>query len=168
MEAVFVAFDGFDARERLYVVQRLREEDVTVKFAVAGEDVHDSEGEPLVSDVDLEDEGVYDLVHVSDGNPADDELKRGAEFVRRNSEEGAFVTAVGEGVRVLVKAGVAEDRQVAAAGETADAVEEEGGRAYDEPVVVDAKFVTARGGDDLPVFGGDLVRKLRRARVKDL
>jgi transcriptional regulator GlxA family with amidase domain len=167
MEALFVAADGFDARERLYVIQRLREEDVSVRLA--GGEVSDTDGNSLAPDVSpAESEDDYDLVHVADGNWDGESLRETAAAVRRNAESGAFVTAAGEGVRVLVVAGVAGNRQVAATGEVAEAVEESGGRAYDEAVVVDAKFVTTRGCEDLPVFGGDLVRKLRRARVKDL
>ncbi len=168
MEALFVAADGFDARERLYVLKRLREEDVEVDIATDGEAV-DSGGEEADADVYLgETRNVYDLVHVSGGNRGRDETQRTGEAVKRNAAEGAFVTAVGEGVGILAAAGEAEDRQVSATGDTAEAVESAGGRAYDEPVIVDGKFVTTRGGDDLPEFGGEVVRKVRRSRVKDL
>jgi putative intracellular protease/amidase len=151
MEALFVAADGFDGRERLYVAQRLREEDIEVEVIV-----------------DAEPTGTYDIVHVTGGDRDEEELKEAAEAVRRNVENGALVTAAGEGVRVLVEAGIAGDRQVAATGETAEVVEDTGGRAYDEPVVVDAKVVTTVGGDALAEFGGEVIRKVRRARLKDL
>jgi putative intracellular protease/amidase len=154
MEALFVAADGFDAREHLYVAERLREEDIDVEVAKAN-----ALKEPA---------GGYDLVHVTGGERSDEGVRGAASVVRRNAEDGALVTAAGEGVRVLVEAGVAEDRQVAAAGGVAEDAEDAGGRAYDEPVVVDAKVVTTVGGDALAEFGAEVVRKVRRARLKDL
>jgi transcriptional regulator GlxA family with amidase domain len=161
MEALFVACDGSDDRERLYVAERLREEDIDV-------DVAHPSGEGGRTDTEPADAVGYDLVHVTGGDRDAEERSEAAEAVRRNAEEGALVTAAGEGVRVLVEAGVAGDRQVAATGDVADAVRDAGGRAYDEAVVVDAKVVTTVGGDALPGFGAEVVRKVRRARLKDL
>jgi|GEM_PF-3081899 len=157
MDALFVAADGFDDRELLYVAQRLREEDVEV---VKARDVGDGTKTTL-------DDG-YDLVHVTGGERGEKERARVGDTVRHGTEDGALVTAVGEGVEVLVEAGVAGDRQVAARGDTAEKVRAVDGRAYDEPVVVDAKMLTTVGGDALAEFGAEVVRKVRRARLKDL
>lgn len=169
MEALFVAADGFDARERLYVLKRLREEDIEAEVAAGDGDAVDSEGEAVETDLYLGDAGGgYDLVHVSGGDHDSSEVREIGRIVEENAAEGAYVTAAGEGVRVLAETGEAEERQVAATGAAAEAVEEAGGHAYDEAVIVDARFVTTRGGDDLPEFGDEVVRKVRRSRVKDL
>jgi len=168
MEALFVAADGFDARERLYVLKRLREEDLEVEVA-ASDGTVDSDGDRVDADIRPEEAGSgYDLVHVSGGDRGKTETRETGEVVSENAANGALVTATGEGVRVLAEGGETADRQVAATGTVAETVEKEGGRAYDEPVIVDGKFVTTRGGDDLSEFGAEVVRKVRRSRVKDL
>jgi len=151
MEALFVAAEDADPRERLYVAQRLREEDVEV----------------TVWGADVEGQG-YDFVHVTGGERGDEERRSAAGVVRQNADEGALVTAAGEGVRVLAEAGVAEDRQVAAVGGVAEVVRDAGGRPYEEDVIVDAKVVTTLGGGALAEFGAEVVRKVRRSRLKDL
>ena len=88
MEALFVACDGSDDRERLYVAERLREEDIDV-------DVAHPSGEGGRTDTEPADAVGYDLVHVTGGDRDAEERSEAAEAVRRNAEEDALVTAAG-------------------------------------------------------------------------
>lgn len=170
MKALLVVTDGFDAHETLYVAERLREEDLEVDIAAEEDEAIDSEGDTVaaVSEIRGVEAREYEVVHISSGDRAECEREGAAGVVRDAASEGAFVTAAGKGVLILADAGEVEYRQVAATGEVAEAVEDAGGRAYDEPVIVDGRFVTTLGGDNLPAFGAEVVRKVRRARVKDL
>jgi putative intracellular protease/amidase len=98
------------------------------------------------------------LVGGRDGSDATDE--RLVQLVREFLLSGKPLVAYGEAVRIVVEAGGAAGRSVAANDDLKDAIDQAGATCVPAEIHVDESLITARASADLGEFADRLVREL--------
>jgi protease I len=105
----------------------------------------------------------YAALVIPGGPGSVDRLRASApvlQFVRDFTLLDRPIAAIGDGLALLVAAGVVRGRTLTSSHALRAAIREAGGSWVDVPVQVDQHLVTSRGSDDLRVFCGRLVDAL--------
>jgi protease I len=105
----------------------------------------------------------YDVAVIPGGSDASETVRhtgRVQELIAAMVEDGKAVAAVGHGVETLVSTDVVKGRRATCAEGVRDELELVGSEYLDRAVVTDGPVVTARGAEDLPVFGAAIMRLL--------
>ncbi len=179
---LLMAGDAAESLETLYPLQRLREEGFVVHVAAPRKKVfqtvvHDFEphmdtytekpgyrvsADKAFAEVNPEE---YDALYIAGGRaPEWIRNEPGAlEIVRHFFQAGKPVGAICHAAQVLIAAGVAKGRRMAAYGALKPDVEMAGGTLVDQEVVVDGNLVSARAWPDHPAILREFIRLLKGA-----
>ena len=167
MHGIILTADGVDDREFLYSLYRLEEEGVTVDVAApeAGpiEGIYGCPMEANLSFFDMWGADYYDVAVIPGGSDASETVRhtgRVQELIAAMVKASKVVAAIGHGVETLVSTDVVKERRATCAEGVRDELELVGSEYLDRAVVTDAPIVTARGAEDLPVFGAAIMRLL--------
>ncbi|MBV9028671.1 MAG: type 1 glutamine amidotransferase [Candidatus Eremiobacteraeota bacterium] len=118
--------------------------------------------EELVGDCTAED---FDALLIP-GGTSPDRIRGNREVHRLAREFDALkkpMFSIGHGAQVLISAQLLRGRQVTGANSIGDDIRNAGGLYRDQPTVIDANWVSSRGGDDLPQFNRAMLEKLAMA-----
>jgi protease I len=157
------AGDGYEDLELHYPRLRLQEEAAEVVVAGVQADTvfHGKHGYPCTSDVAFVHVDTDDFSGlVIPGGRMPDRLRtdeRVVAITRAFAEENKVVGAICHGGQILISAGLVAGRRMTCWKSVRDDLVNAGAKYVDEPVVVDAPFVTSRQPDDLPAFGAALI-----------
>jgi protease I len=86
--------------------------------------------------------------------------KEAIDFIRDFDAEDKMVAAICHGPRTLINAGIATGKHVTSWPSLKRDLTNAGAEWTDEPVVLDARLITSRNPDDLPVFNDMLLKEL--------
>jgi protease I len=82
------------------------------------------------------------------------------EFVRKFNDTGNTIAAICHGPQMLASAGLLEGRTITAYQKLKDEMVQAGAEFKNEPVIIDANFITSRDPGDLPQFDDALEKAL--------
>ena len=171
LKALIFGADGFEDLELFYPYHRLKEEGADVKIASMEKGkITGKHGYSVNVDVSFDevDPAAYDILVISGG--------RGPEKMRLNAKalditrhffsEDKPVAAICHGPQVLISAGVIKDRKATSWPGVIDDLKAAGAQVYDRDVVVDGNLVTSRSPGDLYAFGREMVKQLKKNKLK--
>ncbi|MDJ1421733.1 MAG: type 1 glutamine amidotransferase domain-containing protein [Candidatus Methanoperedens sp.] len=167
MRALMISADNFEDLELFYPLYRLKEEGVTVKVASMREGkITGKHGYPVDVDLTLDEvkPDEFDML-VLPGGRAPEKVrldKNALEIARFFFHQNKPVGAICHGVQTLISAGVIEGRRATCYIGIRDDLISAGAHYEDKEVVVDGNLITSRDPDDLPAFGRELIKILKK------
>jgi len=131
---------------------------------------HLDKGDVFQAEVAVEDASVddYDALVLPGGVANPDQLRTipaAVRFVRLFAESGRTVAVICHGPWTLIDAGVVEGRHLTSWPSLRTDLVRAGARWSDEPLVIDANFVSSRNPGDLPDFCDALVEQVASSEV---
>ncbi len=167
LRALMISADNFEDLELFYPLYRLKEEGVTVKVAsMRGGKITGKHGYPIDVDLTLDEAKPeeFDML-VLPGGRAPEKVrldKNALEIARFFFRQNKPVGAICHGVQTLISAGVIEGRRATCYIGIRDDLISAGAHYEDKEVVVDGNLITSRGPDDLPAFGREIIKILKK------
>ncbi|VVB85527.1 Intracellular protease 1 [uncultured archaeon] len=166
MKALLLSADDFEDMELLYPLNRLKEEEVTVKVAsmrkgkITGEYGYSVDVDLAFDEVKPEE---FDILVLPGGRaPEKVRLEEKALAIARHFfRENKPVAAICHGVQTLISAGLVKGRKATCYIGIRDDLKSAGAHYEDKEVVVDGNLVTSRNPRDLFAFGRELVKQLK-------
>lgn len=123
-------------------------------------------GTPVESDaLKLEDLENYDALVLISGEKSTGILRESGEvleFIRKAQAEGKGIAAIGDGLELLVGAGIVSGRTVSSDARLRAFIEGQNGKWVDAQVMVEGNWVTSRRSSDLPAFTREMVSLFAR------
>lgn len=175
---LMIATDGFEQRELLEPLTKLREKGATVEIAAPDKTRERREirgwqggsakaewGDSIAVDKALDDIDVnaYDALILPGGVMNPDKLRlepKAIDAVRHFAAEGKIVAAICHGPWLLADAGVAKGRRMTSYGSIRKDIENAGAQWSDQEVVVDDGIITSRSPKDIAAFVDKIVEEI--------
>jgi protease I len=166
-----LATDGFEQSELMVPQQRLKAEGATVEIVslkpgqIRGWKAKEW-GDTVKVDRTLADASIddYDALVLPGGQMNPDVLrldKRAVDFVRQFYESGKPLAAICHAPWLLIEAGVADGKRIAAWPSLKTDLRNAGAEWVDEAVVVEDGLITSRKPDDLDAFVAKIIEEIR-------
>lgn len=168
---LIIAADNVHDLELFYPYYRLVEEGYKVDVASpSGGEIKGKAGWPCQDTLKIQDVNPkqYAMLIIPGGKaPAElRELPEVTALANTFFESGKPIAAFCHGPQVLIDAGLAKGRNLAAWPEVEKEIEEAGGNFINQALVQDGQFITARWPGDLPGFTAAILRQLRGAETR--
>ena len=165
---------GCEELEAVSIIDLLRRAGVEVVTAGLNEGpVTCSRGVVILPDTVLDEvlEDDFDMMVLPGGLPGADHLdadERVQRLLKRLSAQGKYTAAICAAPKVLASAGLLRGRTATSYPGVIDAMDLEGTRYLDQPVVTDGKVITSRGPGTAMDFALELIEQLVGAKQRQM